>query len=347
MPVAPLVPAVPTLDPGAAPSDHQPPAPSSAPTTPTTPNRRLAAAGLWLPLVTPFGADGRPDLPALAALVRHLAAQGATGFVACGSTGEAAMLSAAEQQAVVATTLAAAQGRPVLAGLHGVRPEAVAAQAAEAADLARQWPGLAGLLLTAPAYVRPAQAGIVRFFHQVAEASPLPLVVYDIPARTGVRIHPDTLLALAEHPRIQAVKDCSGDRAAAEVVLNDGRLALLCGNDDELFDQLARGAAGAISAAAHVGTAHFAALVQDMSQGRLHAARARWQPLAPLVRALFAEPNPGVIKAVLAHQGHLLPLLREPMLPASAPALAAALRCLACLDDDPALAAGQSVLSPR
>jgi 4-hydroxy-tetrahydrodipicolinate synthase len=208
----------------------------------------LNFSGIWIPLVTPFR-EGRLDKPALARLIRHLAAQGVAGFVACGSTGEAAMLDADEQDAVLATTLDAAQGLPVLMGLSGARPERVA-------ERARQWAAdhaVAGFLITAPAYVKPSQAGIAVYFEAVASASPRPIVVYDIPARTGVRIEVRTLLDLAAHPNIVAVKDCSGDRAAAEAVLADGRLALLAGNDDELFDQLARGAVGGITASDHFG----------------------------------------------------------------------------------------------
>ncbi|MDT7835523.1 dihydrodipicolinate synthase family protein [Aquabacterium sp. OR-4] len=296
-------------------------------------------SGIWLPLVTPFEADAAAvDHPALARLVRRLAAQGVAGFVACGSTGEAAMLDEAEQQAVLATVLGAAGGKPVLMGLAGVRPERVAqrAQALAAASAPAGW------LLTAPAYVKPSQAGIVDFFHRVVEATPLPVVAYDIPARTGVRIQPATLLALAEHPRIVAVKDCSADRAAAEAIVADGRLALLAGNDDELFDQLARGAAGAITASAHLATAQFVALAAALrGAGRLEQARALWRRLAPVTRAAFAEPNPAPIKAALALGGELHPTLRAPM-QSAAPATGQALHAAAL-----AAALPDAPISPR
>lgn len=271
--------------------------------------------GIWLPLVTPFTADGRAvDTAALGRLVRHLAAQGAAGFVACGSTGEAAMLSEAEQATVLATTMDAAGGKPVLMGLAGVDASAIARRAQALAQAHRP----AGWLLAPPPYVRPSQAGLVAHFQTVASATPLPLVAYDIPARTGVRLQPATLLALADHPQIVAVKDCSADRAAAEALLADGRLALLGGNDDELFDQLARGAVGGITASAHLATAGFvrlAALLRD--GGSIAEARALWRRLAPITQAAFAEPNPAVIKGALARQGWLAEVLRAPMLPAA------------------------------
>lgn len=269
--------------------------------------------GLWIPLVTPFR-DGAVDHAALARLVRHLAAQRVAGFVPCGSTGEAAMLDPEEQTAVLATVTDAAGGLPVIAGLAGVRPERVAARACE---LAERLP-IAAFLLTAPAYVKPSQAGIAHFFETVASASPRPLVAYDIPARTGVRIEPATLLALAAHPNIVALKDCSGDRATAEAVLADGRLALLAGNDDELFDQLARGAVGGITASAHVATARFVALLDAFQRGRLADARMLWRTLQPLVKAAFAEPNPSPVKAALAREGWIADELRAPMQRAAA-----------------------------
>ena len=268
--------------------------------------------GIWLPLVTPFK-HGAVDHPALHRLVQHLAAQGVAGFVACGSTGEAAMLDETEQASVLVTTLAAAGPLPVLMGLSGVRPQQVAARAQALAAQHR----VAGWLLAAPAYVKPSQAGIADYFHTVASATPLPLVAYDVPARTGVRIQPATLLALADHPQIRAVKDCSADRAAAETVLADGRLALLGGNDDELFDQLARGAVGAITATAHLATAQFVALQRLLQDAQLGQARTLWRVLAPLTAAAFIEPNPAAIKAALARQGWMDDVVRAPMLAAA------------------------------
>ncbi len=277
-------------------------------------------SGIWIPLITPLR-GGAIDAAALTRLVRQLAAQGVAGFVVCGSTGEAAMLDADEPLQVLALTLQASGGKPVWMGLAGVRPAAVAQRARQCAEAQ---PGVAGFLLAAPAYVRPSQAGIADFFTAVADASPRPLIVYDIPARSGVRIEPATLLALADHPRIVGVKDCSGDRAAAQALLDDGRLALLAGNDDELFDQLARGAVGGITASAHLATAAYVALQKLLADRQLTAARSLWRHLVPLTRALFAEPNPAPLKAVLAAEGWIAEELRAPMRPASDATRAAA-----------------------
>lgn len=268
-------------------------------------------SGIWIPLVTPLRA-GAVDAPALRRLVQHLCAEGAAGFVVCGSTGEAALLDEDEQHEVLATTVDAAPGRPVLFGLSGARSDLLAARARALASTRLP----AGFLVPAPAYVRPSQAGIVEHITRIADATPLPLVVYDVPARTGVRIEVRTLLALAAHERVVALKDCSGDRAAAEAVLADGRLALLAGHDDELFDQLARGAVGAITASAHLATARFVALAAALRRSELGPARQLWRELAPVTRAAFAEPNPAPLKAALARQGWLADELRSPMRPA-------------------------------
>lgn len=280
-------------------------------------------SGIWIPLVTPLR-DGALDVAALQRLVRHLDAQGVAGFMPCGSTGEAALLDPDEQEAVVAATLAAT-GRPVWMGLSGPRAEGLLRRAAE---LAARHPALAGFLVSAPGYIRPSQAALADHFTALADGLPRPMLVYDVPARSGVRIEPRTLLELAAHPNIVGVKDCSGDRSAAEAVLADGRLAWLAGNDDELFDQMARGACGGVVASAHVAASRFVALHHAFAHGNLSQARVLWRLLAPLTRALFAEPNPAPVKAVLARQGWMADELRAPLLTASAKTAEAALALL-------------------
>ncbi len=284
-------------------SSHPPPSPAT-----------IDFAGIWLPVVTPLR-EGRLDTAALRRLVKHAAAQGVAGFMPCGSTGEAAMLDADEQAQVLAAVLDAAGGKPVVMGVSGVRAAMLGARMRQ---LAQDHPRVAGFLVAPPAYVRPGQTALISWYLELADASPRPLVAYDVPARTGVRLHAATLLEIAAHPRIVAVKDCSADRDAAHAILDDGRLALLAGNDDELFDQLTRGAAGGVCASAHVATRAFVDLVGLVRMGALGEARAAWQRLRPWVRACFAEPNPAPVKAALALQGLIADELRAPMQPAGA-----------------------------
>ena len=283
-------------------------------------------SGLWIPLITPFTGDA-VDHPALIRLVKHYAAAGVKGFVACGSTGEAAALDKTEQLAVLDTVLAAAGALPVIMGLSGYHQGHTIAWVQELA----QRP-IAGLLVPAPHYIRPAQAGLVQWFTALADASDKPLVVYDIPYRTGATITLETLLTLAAHPNILAIKDCGGDASKTQSLVTDGRLQVLAGEDAQIFSTLALGGAGAIAACAHVRTAQFVEVVRMLQQGQLQGARKLWKPLVPLVSAVFAEPNPAVIKAVLAQQGLIQDGLRLPMMAASAGAterLLAAMKKLA------------------
>ncbi|HET7864688.1 MAG TPA: 4-hydroxy-tetrahydrodipicolinate synthase [Burkholderiaceae bacterium] len=279
-------------------------------------------SGLWVPLVTPFR-DGRVDEAALRRLVRHLSEGGAGGFVACGSTGEAASLSHAEQLAVLDVVVSAGGGKPVLMGLAGT-------QAPEMLERLRQFAqaGAQAVLVSSPYYLRPSQAGLVAHFQELAEGSPVPLVLYDVPPRTGVTMSLETLRALAAHPNIAAIKDCGGDTEKTRSLVADGRLAVLAGNDDAIFSTLCMGGAGAITASAHVLTPAYAEMVAATRAGQLARARRLFHALTPLTLALFAEPNPSVFKAVLAHQGWLQNELRAPHTAATQEGVARALAAL-------------------
>jgi 4-hydroxy-tetrahydrodipicolinate synthase len=257
-----------------------------------------AFAGLWIPLVTPFR-DGAIDHDALAALTTRLARQGVAGLVACGSTGEAAALDKAE-------------GLPVVMGLSGYH----LGQTVEWVQTLARYP-LAGLLVPAPHYIRPGQDGLLHWFRTLADASHVPLVIYDIPYRTGATLATETLLALAAHPRIRAIKDCGGNPAKTQALIADGRLAVLAGEDAQMFTTLALGGTGAIAASAHWQAPQFVELVALLRAGELAAARQRWQALQPWVELCFAEPNPAPLKAVLAQAGWMRNELRAPMMPAS------------------------------
>jgi 4-hydroxy-tetrahydrodipicolinate synthase len=268
-------------------------------------------SGLWIPLVTPFR-DGAVDHAALAGLVEQLAPSGIAGFVVCGSTGEAAALDDDEQLAVLATVARAAPGLPRIMGLSGYHLGQTRAWVQRLGEHA-----LAGLLVPAPHYIRPSQQGLVDWFGALAEASAVPLVVYDIPYRTGITIACETMLALAANVRIRAVKDCGGDMAKTRALIADGRLQVLAGEDAQLFGTVAEGGAGAIAASAHLQTAHFVDVLRLLREGGLAEARALWQPLLPLIEALFAEANPGPLKAALAQAGLMQDELRAPMTRAS------------------------------
>ena len=268
-------------------------------------------SGIWVPVITPF-ADGAVDHAALRRLVRLYADAGVAGLVALGTTGEPSALDAAEQDAVLVTILAEAGALPVLVGVSGNHLASVRARIAELNELP-----VAGMLISAPYYIRPSQAGLIEHFITLADLSRKPVVLYDIPYRTGVRLELETLLTLAAHPGIQAVKDCAGSLDTTLALILDGRLQVLAGDDINLYNTLCMGGSGAIAASAHVRPERFVALYRALSEGRLDEGRRIFHTLVPLIQALCAEPNPGPVKAALAAQDMIRNELRAPMTRAS------------------------------
>lgn len=271
-------------------------------------------SGIWVAIVTPFHNDAAHsvDHTALRKLVQHLRQAEVTGLVALGSTGEAAALDDAEQDAVLDTVLDAAQGLPVIAGLAGNHVGHLHARLAHLNTLP-----LHALLSPAPYYVRPSQPALVHHFSDLADRSRAPLVLYDIPYRTGVTMELDTILSLAAHPHITGIKDCGGSLDKTQQMIADGRLQVLAGEDAQIFHNLCLGGAGAITAAAQVSPQAFMKMFQALRDGKLTQAR-HWQhALSPLIRTLFDEPNPTVIKAVMARQGWNSMAVRPPMREAS------------------------------
>ena len=274
--------------------------------------------GVWVPLVTPFS-GGAVDGGALRRLVRHYVAAGVDGLVVCGSTGEAASLDDAEQLAVLDAVLAEAGGLPIVMGLAGNHQGHVLQRLSAFGTRP-----LAGILAPAPYYVRAGQEGASAWFRCLADASRFPLVLYDIPYRTGATLDTATLLALAAHPNIAAIKDCGGSLEKTLALIADGRMNVLAGEDLQSLSVLCLGGTGMIAAAAHIRPELFVAMHRAVQGERLEEARRLFHALAPVIQLVFGEPNPGPLKAQLASQGLLSNELRLPMLPASA-ALAARL----------------------
>jgi 4-hydroxy-tetrahydrodipicolinate synthase len=264
-------------------------------------------SGIWIPLVTPFS-NGRVDHNALRRLVKSYIEAKVAGFVALGTTGEPSSLDHAEQARVLATILDEAKTLPVVAGLAGNN----AAELRERVLRLNELP-IAGLLVPAPYYVRPSQAGLTSHFTTLADISTIPLIVYDIPYRTGVRLELATLLTLAGHPNIHAIKDCAGLLETTLALILDGRLSVLAGEDLNMFSTLCLGGHGAIAASAHVRAADFVAVYNDIKEGRLDEGRARFHRLVPLIQALVSEPNPAPVKCALEVLGMIRQELRAPM----------------------------------
>ena len=274
--------------------------------------------GAMTALVTPFR-DGNVDEAALAKLVETQIKAGIDGLVPCGTTGEAPTLEPDEQARVVRIVVEAARKRvPVIAGT-GSNSTAHTIALSRAAHAA----GADGLLVVTPYYNRPTQDGLLRHYKAVAEAVPLPIVVYNIPARTGVDMSVDTLARLAsEQPRIVAIKEATGSATRAQEIVRrlGDRLPVLSGEDALNLALYAVGARGCISVASNV-IPHLVAQAWDAAAaGDFPRAREIHFKTLALTEALFAETSPTLVKAALAMTGSIGPEIRAPLYAMSGPA---------------------------
>jgi 4-hydroxy-tetrahydrodipicolinate synthase len=270
----------------------------------------LKFEGVLTALVTPMRGDGI-DTDALERLVEEQIAGGITGLVPCGTTGESPTLTHAEHLQVVEIVVRATRGRvPVLAGAGSNSTQ-------EACDLARACKelGADGTLQITPYYNKPTQSGLVAHFTAVAEASGLPMVLYNVPSRTCCDLEPATLARLAEHPLVVGVKEATGDmnRASRIRELCGEGFSLLSGDDFTVLPFMAVGGNGVISVGSNLYPRLFASLVRAAAEGRWDEARALHYRQLPLSRALFSVTSPEPIKAAMAMAGKLEPTIRLPL----------------------------------
>ena len=286
---------------------------------------------LLVPLVTPFDAAGRVDEEALASHGDALLAAGAAGLVALATTGEASSLDDDERALVVGvcTRVCAEHDAVLIVGAGTNDTRTTIARHEALADV----PGVEASLAVVPYYVRPAEAAIVRHFQAVAARSPVPLIVYNIPYRTGRGLGSAALLELAQTANIVGVKQAVGgiDTDTLQLLAAvPATFSVLGGDDAFLYPLVLMGGRGAIAASANVATSLFAAMIDDGLAGNVTDGRARAAALLPLVVALFAEPSPAVIKGVLHAQGQIpTAAVRMPLSDASAAAVEAALNAVA------------------
>ena len=284
----------------------------------------MTPTGLYVPLITPFDDEGNIAFDALATLAHETLTAGASGLVALGTTAEPHALTAVEQQTVVDTVAAACREHQaeLLVGAHTT---------GDLRALAER-PDVTAALCLVPPFLRPGEEAVLAHYARLTEASPVPLVAYHVPYRTGQPLSAEALRRLAALPGVAGIKHAVGGIDADTIAfLADlpPDFAVLGGEDTDLSALLALGTHGGIVASAHVATADYAALVEAWRAGDAARARPLGHRLATLSAALFAEPNPSVIKAVLHVQGRIpTPALRPPLLPATPAATALALaRC--------------------
>ena len=270
-------------------------------------------AGCGPALVTPFTAGGALDEAAVTRLARRQVDGGVHFLVPCGTTGESPTLSHAEKIRVVELVVRAADGRvPVLAGAGGYDTRSVAALAG---DLARA--GADGLLSVTPYYNKPTPEGLYRHYEAVAAATELPLVVYNVPGRTGCNVTPPTLRRLAEIPNVVGVKEASGDLGQICEICRamPDDFAVLSGDDAFTLPVMALGGTGVISVIANAAPSDMASLVDLAASGDFAAARKVHERLLPLMQVNFIESNPIPVKAAMAALGLLDETYRLPLAP--------------------------------
>ncbi|GAB2738545.1 4-hydroxy-tetrahydrodipicolinate synthase [Streptomyces bullii] len=261
---------------------------TAAPPTPTPPFGRVLCA-----MITPFTETGALDVDGAQRLADHLVTHGCDGLVLSGTTGESPTTTDAEKSALISAVREAVGGRASLVAGVGTADTRHTVELALAAEKA----GADGLLVVTPYYSRPPQDAVEAHFREIADATGLPLALYDIPGRTGTRIEPETMIRLAEHPRIVAVKDCSYDLLGTQKVLARTDLAYYAGCDEHNLALYAVGGAGCVSTVANVAPDRIRAVLDAFDAGATARAARLQQRVTPLIEAMMAAGLPGTVTA--------------------------------------------------
>jgi 4-hydroxy-tetrahydrodipicolinate synthase len=290
---------------------------------------RLAFTGCGTALVTPFRADGSLDEAGVSRLARRQIESGIHFLVPCGTTGESPTLSEEERVRVVELVAAEAIGRtPVLAGAGGYDTREVIHSAQR-----MQRAGADGILSVTPYYNKPTREGLYQHYRAIAEAVPLPIVIYNVPGRTGTNVDPQTLARLSAIPNIVGVKEASGNMTQMCEVLNSvpDHFLVLSGDDALTLPLMAIGGRGIISVASNAFPAELSRMVELAEAGDFARARQIHRELLPFMQVNFIESNPGPIKSAMASMGLLEEIYRLPMVspePASKARIAAVVQAL-------------------
>ncbi len=269
--------------------------------------------GTGTALVTPFRRDGSLDEPALRALINRQIDAGIDFLVPCGTTGESPTLMHEEHLRVVQITVELAKGKvPVLAGAGGYNTSEVIALARELAAL-----GADGILSVTPYYNKPTQEGLFQHYRAIAEAVPLPIVLYSVQGRTGVNIEPATVKRLTEIENIVGIKEASGNVSQMAAILNavPEDFIVLCGDDAITLPVISLGGRGVISVVSNEIPAEMSQLVRLALQGDFTGARAIHRRYHPLMEINFVESSPIPVKAAMAEMGLLEAVWRLPLVP--------------------------------
>ena len=268
--------------------------------------------GSMCAIVTPFK-NNEIDYDCLAELVEFQIQNGTKGIVPCGTTGESATMSHEEHHKVIDTVIEKSDGRvPVIAGTGSN-------STGEALELTRhaKKAGAQGALLITPYYIKPTQEGLYRHYRQIADEVNIPLILYNVPGRTGVSLMPETIARLASHPNIAAVKDATGSLDYASMIRSLCDITILSGNDSMNLPLLSIGAKGSISVAANIIPDLASEMVDAFLEGDADKAESIHKKIFPLVKALFVETNPIPVKGALEMMGKISGEIRMPLTPLS------------------------------
>ena len=267
--------------------------------------------GTGVALVTTFKQDFSVDVDALVRIVNHVIDNGADFLVVLGTTSEAPTLTAEEKKLVISNILETNKGRlPILLGMGGNNTQSVI-EAVKAQDFT----GIQGILSVVPFYNKPNQRGMRAHFEAIADASPVPVVVYNVPGRVGVNLQATTCVELAKHPNIIAVKEASGNLQQIMEILRDkpDDFDVLSGDDGITQPLMALGAAGVISVAANAYTKPFSCMMHAMKDGRADEALRLHYAMLRMNQLIFADGNPAGIKCLMSHMGLCENALRLPL----------------------------------
>lgn len=271
--------------------------------------------GTGIALITPFNDDKSVDFVALERIVNHVINGGADFLVALGTTSEAPTLTAEEKKQVVNAILKAnAKRLPVLLGMGGNNTQNVIDQIK-----AQDFTGIDGILSVVPYYNKPNQRGMKAHFEAIADASPVPVILYNVPGRVGVNLQAPTCVELAQHPNIVAVKEASGNLQQIMEILRDkpADFDVLSGDDGITQPLMALGAQGVISVAANAYTKPFAKMMNAMKDGQTEMALKLHYSMLRMNQLIFADGNPAGIKCLMSLMGLCKNVLRLPLVPAS------------------------------
>ena len=266
--------------------------------------------GVATAIVTPFN-QGTIDFPVMNRLLDLQLAAGVDAIVVCGTTGEASTMTDNEKLALIAHTVQYCAGRcKVIAGT-GTNDTAHSLQLSRVAASM----GADAVLMVTPYYNKTTQSGLIRHYHAILDACPLPMILYNVPGRTGMGLSADTAAALSRHPSVVGLKEASGNSTLTGEILEKtrGELPIYCGNDDQILPMIAQGSCGAISVVSNILPDKTRALTRACLERRMDDAQALQLELMPLIRALFLQVSPIPVKAALAMMGLIHDELRLPL----------------------------------